>query len=292
MTTETAMGAAETTAADPGLSNADLDPVQRSQRTWTSVSFFSLWVGMAINIPTYMIAASLIEGGMNWSQAMWTVLLGNLIVLGPMMLSGHGGTKFGIPFPVLARAPFGIRGSNVPSLLRAIVACGWFGIQTWIGGAAIYTMVLIVFPGADALPNVLPEFIGIGLVQFICFMAFWFMNIYLIYKGIDSIKVLEVLAAPFLLLCGAALLVWAYVNADGFGPMLQAESKFASTGDFLKLFFPSLTAMVGFWSTLSLNISDFTRYAKDQRAHYEPEGDASAGERGSSHRIRVARRKS
>ena len=267
MTTETAMGAAETSAAaDPGLSNADLDPVQPSQRTWTSVSFFSLWVGMAINIPTYMIAASLIEGGMSWSQAMWTVLLGNLIVLGPMMLSGHGGTKFGIPFPVLARAPFGIRGSNVPSLLRAIVACGWFGIQTWIGGAAIYTMVLIVFPGADALPNVLPEFIGIGLVQFICFMAFWFMNIYLIYKGIDSIKVLEVLAAPFLLLCGAALLVWAYVNADGFGPMLQAESKFTSTGDFLKLFFPSLTAMVGFWSTLSLNISDFTRYAKDQRA--------------------------
>lgn len=252
--------------ADAALSNADIAPVPASQRDWKAISFFSLWVGMVVNIPAYMIAASLVEGGMSWQQAMWTVLLGNVIVLVPMVLSGHAGTKYGIPFPVFARASFGIKGAHIPSFLRAIVACGWFGIQTWIGGAAIYTMVLIAWPGAQDLPQVLPDFIGINLVQFACFMVFWFMNIWLIWKGINSIKVLEHLAAPFLLACGLGLLAWAYVSADGFGPMLEAESKFTDSAEFWKLFFPSLTAMVGFWATLCLNISDFTRYASSQRA--------------------------
>jgi len=203
---------------------------------------------------------------MSWSQAMWTVLLGNVIVLVPMILSGMPGARYGIPFPVLARAAFGTRGSNIPALLRAIVACGWFGIQTWIGGGAIYTMVLILFPQAADAPILLPAFVGLGIVPFACFMLFWAMNIGLIYKGIDSIKVLETWSAPFLLLGGLALLIWAYVNADGFGPMLEAKSKFTSNAEFFAFFFPALTAMVGFWSTLSLNISDFTRYAKNQRA--------------------------
>jgi NCS1 family nucleobase:cation symporter-1 len=252
--------------ADPGLVNADIAPVPAGKRNWAAVSFFALWVGMAVNIPTYMIAASLVDGGMSWQQAMWTVLLGNLIVLVPMALSGHAGTKYGIPFPVFARASFGIRGAHIPSFLRAIVACGWFGIQTWIGGAAIYTIVLIFWPGVAEAPAMMPAWVGVSLVQFICFMVFWFMNIWLIWKGINSIKILEQLAAPFLLVCGLALLAWAYARADGFGPMLEARSRFSTAGEFQRLFWPSLTAMVGFWATLTLNISDFTRYARDQRS--------------------------
>ncbi|MBT8060334.1 MAG: NCS1 family nucleobase:cation symporter-1 [Xanthomonadales bacterium] len=252
--------------ADPGLTNADIAPVPAGRRDWKAISFFSLWVGMAVNIPTYMIAASLVDGGMSWQQAMWTVLLGNLIVLVPMALSGHAGTKYGIPFPVFARASFGIQGAHIPSFLRAIVACGWFGIQTWIGGAAIYTIVLIFWPGVAETPTMMPDWVGVSLVQFSCFMVFWFMNIWLIRKGINSIKILEQLAAPFLLACGLALLAWAYVRADGFGPMLETKSQFSSSGDFFGLFWPSLTAMVGFWATLTLNISDFTRYASNQRA--------------------------
>ena len=261
-----AAGLGSPSGIDAGLSNADIAPVPAGERTWTAVSYYALWVGMAINIPTYMIAASLVEGGMSWSQAMWTVLLGNLIVMVPMALSGHAGTRYGIPFPVFARASFGITGAHIPSFLRALVACGWFGIQTWIGGGAIYTIVLIFFPGAADLPHLMPAWVGVSWLQFTCFMVFWCMNIWLIWKGIDSIKVLEQLAAPFLILCGLALLAWAWVQADGFGPMLQAESKFSTTGEFLHLFFPSLTAMVGFWATLTLNISDFTRYARDQRS--------------------------
>lgn len=250
---------------DGGLSNADIAPVPPAERDWKAVSFFALWVGMAINIPSYMIAATLVEGGMSWQQAMLTVLLGNVIVLVPMALSGHAGTKYGIPFPVFARASFGIHGAHIPSLLRAIVACGWFGIQTWIGGAAIYTIVLIGFPGIAETPALMPAWVGVHWAQFACFLVFWAMNIALIWRGINSIRVLEHLAAPFLLLCGVALLAWAWVRADGFGPMLQARSEL--TPDlFLELFFPSLTAMVGFWATLTLNISDFTRYARDQRA--------------------------
>jgi NCS1 family nucleobase:cation symporter-1 len=250
---------------DPELSNADIAPVPPSGRDWKAVTFFALWVGMAINIPTYMIAASLVEGGMSWQQAMLTVLLGNVIVLVPMALSGHAGTKYGIPFPVFARASFGINGAHIPSFLRAVVACGWFGIQTWIGGAAIYTIVLIIFPGIADTPDLMPAWIGVHWAQFACFMLFWAMNIGLIWRGINSIRVLEHLAAPFLLLCGVALLAWAWVRADGFGPMLDAPSTL--TGDqFFDLFFPSLTAMVGFWATLTLNISDFTRYAHSQRA--------------------------
>ena len=220
---------------------------------------------MAVNIPTYMIAASLVDGGMSWQQAMMTVLLGNLIVLVPMALSGHAGTKYGIPFPVFARASFGINGAHIPSFLRAIVACGWFGIQTWIGGAAIYTIVLIAFPGMADTPALMPGWVGVHWAQFTCFMVFWAMNIALIWRGINSIRVLEHLAAPFLLLCGLALLAWAWVQADGFGPMLQPESELSSDL-FLDCSFPALTAMVGFWATLTLNISDFTRYARSQRA--------------------------
>ena len=252
--------------SDAGLSNADIAPVPTAARDWKAISFFSLWVGMAVNIPTYMIAASLVDGGMSWQQAMWTVLLGNLIVLVPMALSGHAGTKYGIPFPVFARASFGINGAHIPSFLRAIVACGWFGIQTWIGGAAIYTIALILHPGIANWPALMPGWIGVHWVQFSCFMLFWLMNIMLIWKGINSIRVLEHLAAPFLLLCGLALLAWAWVQADGFGPMLNAPSQFGNRQEFFQLFFPSLTAMVGFWATLTLNISDFTRYARDQRS--------------------------
>ena len=254
------------TEPDPLLSNPDIAPVPANQRNWKAISFFTLWVGMAVNIPSYMIAASLIDGGMSWQQAMWTVLLGNLIVFVPMSLSGHAGTKYGIPFPVFARVSFGIKGAHIPSFLRAIVACGWFGIQTWIGGAAIYTILLILWPAAADAPTMMPDWVGVSLVQFICFMLFWAMNIWLIWKGINSIRILEHVAAPFLLLCGLALLAWAYQGADGFGPMLQAGSKFQSSAEFWNLFWPSLTAMVGFWATLTLNISDFTRYAESQRA--------------------------
>jgi NCS1 family nucleobase:cation symporter-1 len=251
--------------SDQALINEDIAPVPAEKRTWNMVNFFALWVGMAVCIPTYMIAASLIGKGMSWKQAMFTVGLGNLIVLVPMILNGHAGAKFGIPFPVLARSSFGVRGSNVPAMFRAIVACGWFGIQCWIGGGALYSLLLVAFPGVASFPALLPEFIGTSLMQFLCFLVFWGINIFLIWRGVESIKVLETMAAPFLIFCGLALLFWAYGKADGFGAMLNSPSTLEGAA-FWKFFFPALTGMVGFWATLSLNISDFTRYAKDQRS--------------------------
>ena len=252
---------------DANLINDDIRPADRSQRTWSVMNMASLWIGMVVCVPTYMLAAGLIDQGMNWQQAVATVLIGNLIVLVPMILNGHPGTKYGIPFPVLARASFGIYGAHIPSILRALVACGWFGIQTWVGGSAIYQLLNVLFGGTlatDALP-----FLGINLVQTVCFILFWGLQLIIVYRGIESIRLLETWAAPFLILMGLALLAWAWVKANGFGEMMAQPSAFAAggakEGQFWSVFFPSLTAMVGFWATLSLNIPDFTRYAKSQR---------------------------
>jgi NCS1 family nucleobase:cation symporter-1 len=238
------------------LINEDIAPTKISQRTWTTYNIAALWIGMSVCIPTYMLASGLIAGGMNWWQAIFTIMLGNVIVLIPMILNAHAGTKYGIPFPVLARASFGTRGSNVPALLRAIVACGWFGIQTWIGGQALNAMLIIL----------IPSWATFGIGPWVSFGIFWAINVYFIVKGTESIRWLESLAAPFLLVVGLALLAWAYNRGGGFGPILSQPSKFQTAGEFWKFFVPSLTGMVGFWATLSLNIPDFSRYAISQKS--------------------------
>jgi NCS1 family nucleobase:cation symporter-1 len=251
--------------ADLALSNPDIAPIDASRRTWTWWHYCALWIGMSVCIPTYTLASGLIDTGMSWSQALVTILLGNTIVLLPMLLNAHAGAKYGIPFPVFARASFGVIGSNVPALLRALVACGWFGIQTWIGGSAIYQLALIAWPGVADLPNVVPGFIGVTTGEFAAFLGFWAINVWFVVKGIESIKWLESLSAPLLIVVGLLLLGWAYSRAGGFGPILAQPSKFGTVGEFLPIFFPALTAMIGYWATLSLNIPDFTRYARSQR---------------------------
>ena len=240
----------------PSLYNQDLAPVPASKRTWGVYNYLSLWVAMSVCIPTYMLASGLIAGGMSWKQAIATVLLGNLIVLIPMLLNAHAGTKYGIPFPVLVRASFGVRGANVPAVLRAVVACGWFGIQTWIGGQAIYSMLQIIFPPAAAHAS----------LGWACFFAFWLLNMAVVWRGIEMIKFLEGIGAPFMLGVGLLLLWWITGRAGGLGPVLHSPGKFKTTSEFLRFFIPSLTGMVGFWATVALNIPDFTRYAKSQKA--------------------------
>ena len=252
-------------APSSSLHNADLAATAPHERTWNWWNYCALWVGMAVCIPTYTMASGLIDSGMSWWQAMWTIFLGNTIVLLPMILNAHAGARYGIPFPVFARASFGVLGANVPALLRALVACGWFGIQTWFGGAALYQLARQVWPGIETLPAVLPGWVGLSSGEAMGFMLFWAFNVWFIVKGTESIKWLESLAAPFLLLVGLALLFWAHQRAGGFGEILSQPSRFQSAGEFWPVFFPSLTAMVGFWATLSLNIPDFTRYAKSQR---------------------------
>ena len=243
------------TNPDPSLYNEDLAPIPASKRTWGTYNYVSLWVAMSVCIPTYMLASSLIAGGMNWWQAVGTILLGNLIVLVPMLLNAHAGAKYGIPFPVLVRASFGVKGANLPAVLRALVACGWFGIQTWIGGQAIHSMLQILWPAAAS-----------PALVWVCFGAFWLLNMWVVWKGIETIRFLEGIGAPFMLAVGLLLLWWITGKAGGFGPVLSTPSKFRTTGEFFHFFVPSLTAMVGFWATVALNIPDFTRYAKSQKA--------------------------
>jgi len=248
------------------LSNADLAPVPPARRTWGRLSYAALWISMAACIPTYMLAAGLISGGMNWWEAILTIFLANVVVLVPMILNAHAGTAYGIPFPVYCRAAFGTAGANVPAVLRALVACGWFGIQTWIGGEAIYKIGVTL---GHLHPEPATNWLGITGGQFLCFMLFWGINLWVIYRGIETIRWLLNVKAPLLLALGLLLLWWAYRAAGGFGPILSQPSQFAAgqpqAGRFWAYFFPALTGMVGFWATLSLNIPDFSRYAKSQR---------------------------
>jgi len=252
---------------DPSLSNPDLVPTTSAQRTWRWYHFAALWVGMVMCIPAYTLAASLIESGMSWSQAVGTVFLGNLIVLVPMLLIGHAGAKYGIPYAVLARASFGTQGARLPALLRALVACGWYGIQTWFGGQMIYTLlgVLMGQPlSGDPLPG-----LGISAAQLVCFLLFWLLQFWFVVHGIEAIRKLETYTAPIKIVICFVLLWWAWDKAGGFGPILDQPSAFVEggkkAGQFSAVFWPSLTAMVGFWATLALNIPDFTRFAKSQR---------------------------
>jgi len=248
------------------LYSEDLAPVPASKRTWTTWNYAALWISMSLCIPTYMLASSLIQGGMNWWQAVLTIFLGNTIVLLPMILNGHAGAKYGIPFPVFARASFGTLGANIPAMLRAVVACGWFGIQTWIGGHALYVMISLWIPAMTRLPEIFPAGLGLHTGQAICFFLFWLLNMFIVYLGVDSIRKLLVFKAFFLPAAAIALLCWAIWAGHGLGPILQQPSKFTDLPSFLHFFFPALTGMVGFWATLSLNIPDFTRYAVSQRA--------------------------
>ena len=249
--------------ANASLTNEDLAPVPQDNRTWGTWNYAALWISMSLCIPTYMLASSLIQGGMNWWQSILTIFLGNAIVLIPMILNGHAGAKYGIPFPVLARASFGTRGANIPAMLRAIVACGWFGIQTWIGGASLYNILRAWNPSLQEIDtlSLFPQ-----ALPFLCFFLFWLLNMFIVYLGTDSIRKLLVFKAFFLPAAALALLYWAISAAHGLGPILEQPSKFADSSSFFTYFFPALTGMVGFWATLSLNIPDFTRYAKSQNA--------------------------
>ncbi len=252
------------------LINEDLQPTTEAQRTWRWYHFAALWIGMVMCIPAYMLAASLIESGMSWSQAVGTVFLGNAIVLVPMLLIGHAGTKYGIPYAVLARASFGTIGARLPAVLRALVACGWYGIQTWFGGMLLHTLVGVLLGaplGGEKIAG-----LGITFSQLLCFLGFWAIQFYYIVHGIDSIRKLETYTAPLKIVICFVLLWWAYSKAGGFGPIIDQPSQFVEggkkAGQFSAVFWPSLTAMVGFWATLALNIPDFTRFAKSQRDQF------------------------
>ncbi len=251
------------TLKESPLYNPDLAPVPLAERKWSTYNFAALWISMAHCIPTYMLASGLIDSGMAWWQALFTILLGNTIVLVPILLNSHPGTRYGVPFPVLLRSSFGTYGANLPALMRAVVACGWFGINAWIGGAVLNTFFTAVFPGWPQALGSAPIGGYLGS-QWLSFFLFWGLNILVIYRGMDLVRRLENFAAPFVLIMAAVLLGWAVWRAHGLGPIIDQPGRLSGAA-FWKVFPLALTGMVGFWATLSLNMPDFTRYGRSQR---------------------------
>ena len=237
------------------LYSTDLAPTSLAKRTWTAYHFAALWFGMAQCVPTYGLTSGLLAAGMNWWQALLTILLGNLIILVPMLLIAHGGARYGIPFSVLCRASFGVRGANIPVGLRGLVACAWFGIQTWIGGQAINRLLIFAFPAWKTNDD----------GEIVCFFAFWVLNMAVIWTGMNALRRLVAWTAPAVLLSTLFLLFSMFERAHGLGPII-AQPGFTRSGEWINVWPILLAAQIGFWSTLSLNMSDFTRYAKNQRA--------------------------
>ena len=249
------------------LYNPDLAPVRLADRNWTTYNYAALWISMAHCIPTYTLAAGLISAGMSWSQALFTIFLGNTIVLAPILLNSHPGTKYGIPFPVFARAAYGTVGANLPALMRAVVGCGWFGINAWIGGQAVHTFIACLWPGWSTLLGdkvATGIFAGTTPAEHVSFFLFWSLNILVVFRGMNVLRLVENWAAPFVLIMTALLVGWALYRVGGVGPIMNQPGKFKTTAEFIKVFIPSLTAMVGFWATLSLNMPDFTRFGRSQ----------------------------
>ena len=261
------LGDPEALTASP-LYSHDLAPVAVARRTWNTWDYSALWISMAHCIPTYMLASGMIENGLAWWQALLAIALGNLIVLAPILLNSHPGTKYGIPFPVFARAAYGTAGSNLPALMRAIVACGWFGINAWIGGAALQTFFASLWPGwATLLGTTVPSWnhgIAFQNTQWIAFALFWALNVLVVFRGMELLRRVERWAAPYVLVMTALLVWWALDHAGGLGPILERTS-FDGKGSVAGVFVPSLTATIAFWSTLSLNMPDFTRFGRSQR---------------------------
>ncbi|MBA5850347.1 NCS1 family nucleobase:cation symporter-1 [Clostridium sp. cel8] len=246
------------------LYNSDNAPIPINGRTWNTYNFTALWVGMAHCIPTYMLASSLISLGMNWKQALFTITLGNLIVLIPILLNAHPGAKYGINFPVFSRVSFGVLGANIPALLRAVVACGWFGINTYIGGSALNVLFSAIIPRWNTIGGNF-EIAGLSVPMGITFMIFWSLEMFIIFRGMEELKKFENWAAPMVMVLTFILMIWAVKSAHGFGPLLSETGKLNTFNDFMSVFPAALTSMVGYWATLSLNIPDFTRYAKGQK---------------------------
>ena len=203
------------------LYSEDLAPVSKENRTWNKWNLAAIWVGMAVCIPTYLLASYMIKTGLNWYEALIIIGLANLIITIPMILNGHAGVKYGVPFPVMGRAAFGTKGIHIASVTRGVIACGWFGVQTWIGGLAIYAIF-------NAVTGTTGE-LGLSVGKFFGFAIFWFINIYFIWKGTESIKWLETYSAPILIIMGIALIGWSYAKADGFSIVLDQSQQLEKT---------------------------------------------------------------
>ena len=241
--------------------NKDLAATKIGQRTWGTYNITALWVGMCICIPTYMMAAGIMAAGLNWWQALLNIALGNLIVLIPMQLNSHAGTKYGIPYPVFARLAFGIKGAYIAAMARAIVGAGWFGIQCWIGGEAINVITSTFIPSWAAWPG------GV----WVSFFIFWALNVAIAYKGPETIKFMESATVPILAIISIALMVWAYSSVAALGKGVSDIFNIPVTkgvDPFWTIFLKSLTANIAFWATLALNIPDFSRFAKSQKAQF------------------------
>jgi NCS1 family nucleobase:cation symporter-1 len=252
--------AAAAAAQHPSMWNDDLRPCTLAEHSWPAAKFSSLWIGMCICLPTYSLAASMIALGMNWWEAVLTIFCGSAVVMGAILFVSHAGTKFGIPYPVFARLWFGTRGAHIPALARALIAAGWFGINSWFGGQALAAILDATLPswrGFDAANH--------GWAVAIAFAIFWAINVAIAMRGPQAIGRLAQIAAPTLSIAAIALLVWALRSDGGFGPILAMPGTLHGSMFWLN-FFGSIIGVIAFWATMALNIPDYTRYATSQRA--------------------------
>jgi NCS1 family nucleobase:cation symporter-1 len=250
---------------DPALSNGDLAPTPPSQRTWSAWHYAALWMGMVHSAFGFAVLGGMIAGGMSAWQALFVVLIANLVQLGFMVLTGRVGARYGIPYAVWARTTFGTFGANVPAVTRGIVAIGWFGVQSYLGATAINALLVTVFESWRNFDHVIG---GVAANLWVAMILYWAVNFVVIRHGMETVRRFESWAGPAVFVVMVPALIWAVGQMDGLGPVFTESSRYESTGSFLLHgFLPGVALFVSAsWATMVLNLPDLTRFARSNRA--------------------------
>ncbi|WP_342514415.1 NCS1 family nucleobase:cation symporter [Sporosarcina sp. FSL K6-1522] len=242
----------------------DLMPTSPKERKWKIGNYFSLWMGNVHNVPAYVTIGGFFALGLSVGQVFWSIVIASIILAGVMVLSGHAGAKYGIPFSMLLRTSYGTKGAMLPGIIRGcIAAVMWFGFQTYAGSLAFTILIGKLWPAYLHLGGDWNLF-GLSLPGLISFIAFWLFNILFVFGGMKILGKFIKLLSPLVYVVFGGMAIWAIQLAGGITPILEHTSK-GVEGNTTLVFIASISAILATWAAPIVSASDFTREARSQK---------------------------
>jgi NCS1 family nucleobase:cation symporter-1 len=244
-----------------------MDPVLPKDRTWGTWDYIAYWISDATNAAVWQLASSMLAVGLSWRQALPAIAVGNVIIASAILLNGTIGARLHVAFPVINRSSFGFWLSYFSVISRVVLSMFWFGIQTFTGSECVYQMLKAIWPSVARIPNRLPESSNITTVGLMCYFIYWVIQFPLLLVSPKNIRHLFTLKGIFVPFAWLAILIWSFVKVPArtsFAPLHASASGSAFSWAWLS----ALNSALGIYATLAVNIPDFTRYAKNEKAQY------------------------